>query len=326
MAATDMYVTPAGAGTKDGTTWANAMGLGEWETDLETNAEAGDRYFVAGGTYTLTQDISTALDGTSALPIQIIGVKSGTTNEPPVHSDHADGAARPLIAATSWAFTFDDYWIFQNLRLTITSIFGLYLGTYCIVQNCDINQSGAATRYAIYDTSDSKIIGCELQAVNGRAIRTASTIIIASYLHDSVAGVYAGADITLLVNSIIDTCTKGIDGNTRNRVIGVGNTIYNCSSMGISGTTGKNACFINNILDACAVGVDWTTVSKSNWFDYNCWNNTDDVADSDIVQGDHKVTGDPGMADPGNGDFTVTTGDAVANKALDVGDLTGATV
>ena len=33
MAAATMYVTPAGAGVKDGTTWAKAFGYAEFETD-----------------------------------------------------------------------------------------------------------------------------------------------------------------------------------------------------------------------------------------------------------------------------------------------------
>ena len=74
MAAATMYVTVAGAGDKSGSTWGNAMGLGEWETDVEATAEAGDIYYLEAGTYTLTNAFSTALDGTDVAPIKIIGV------------------------------------------------------------------------------------------------------------------------------------------------------------------------------------------------------------------------------------------------------------
>jgi len=49
MAATDMYVTTSGAGTKSGLSWANAFSLAEFETDIEGSVEAGDRYFFQEG-------------------------------------------------------------------------------------------------------------------------------------------------------------------------------------------------------------------------------------------------------------------------------------
>ena len=85
--AATMYVTVAGAGTKAGTSWANAFGYAEWETDYEGSAEPGDIYYVEDGTYTLTSDFSTARDGTVDSYIKVIGVATGTTNEPPVSSD-----------------------------------------------------------------------------------------------------------------------------------------------------------------------------------------------------------------------------------------------
>ena len=87
-AATDMYVTTTGAGAKTGGTWADAFDLAAFEIDAEANAEAGDRYFFEAGTYTLTQNIAWNLQaGTGPLPIEVIGVKSGTTAEPSTTSD-----------------------------------------------------------------------------------------------------------------------------------------------------------------------------------------------------------------------------------------------
>jgi len=44
-AADDYYVTTTGAGDKSGTEWAKAFDLAAFETDVEANAESGDRYF-----------------------------------------------------------------------------------------------------------------------------------------------------------------------------------------------------------------------------------------------------------------------------------------
>ena len=67
MAAADMYVTNTGAGDKSGSSWANAMSLTEFATDVVSNCEAGDRYFIMGGqTYTFTANINSARDGSAA--------------------------------------------------------------------------------------------------------------------------------------------------------------------------------------------------------------------------------------------------------------------
>lgn len=53
--ATDYYVSPAGAGTKDGSSWENAWSIDELQTNFNsTNASSfanGDNVYFAGGTY-----------------------------------------------------------------------------------------------------------------------------------------------------------------------------------------------------------------------------------------------------------------------------------
>ena len=110
MAAEEMYVTVAGAGDNSGDSWANAMALSDFETDLEGSAEAGDIYYVKEGTYTLTSDLDwSSQDGSYTNPIIIIGVKTETTHEPPEFSDWASGDDRPLIAQGGYALTTGDY-------------------------------------------------------------------------------------------------------------------------------------------------------------------------------------------------------------------------
>lgn len=329
MAATIMYVIVAGAGDKSGSSWANAMGLGEWETDVEGSAEAGDIYYVEEGTYALTGAWDTALDGISAEPIYIIGVKSGTSNEPPVFSDHAFTTARPIIACGANNFYFDDYWIIKNLEITGTATSAtLKADTGSVIQNVKSNNTGAGGRIAIWNGGTAgRFIGCEAQSVNGIGITIpSSSLAFGCYVHDCTDGINFNGSSIIIVNMIVDTCADGINVIDRSTSVVIGCTIYNSTTIAIKGTTGSGCTFLNNILDGSAVGVDWTTVSKSNYFDYNCWDNTDDVADSDIVQGNSKVEGDPGMTNPGAGDFSIGTGSNCHNVALDAGDLTGATV
>lgn len=54
--ATDYYVSPEGAGSKDGSSWENAFGTAEFEEKAKTNAD-GDVYYFAGGVYKLSAHI-----------------------------------------------------------------------------------------------------------------------------------------------------------------------------------------------------------------------------------------------------------------------------
>lgn len=326
-----MYATPAGAGGKDGTNWANAFGVGELETDMTDNAEAGDIYYVAGGTYTLTGAFSTVKAGTNVAVISVIGVDTGTSNEPPVFSDFAFGANRPVIAAGANTFVFTGgQWHYQNLSITTTEASGFKVGADDVVYNCKANNSsGVASRRAFIAAAISIHIGCEGQSTAGWAIETAGSMrIYACYLHDSVVGVRCGAGVFYVLNSIIDTCATGIDVGTRGDGLLANTTIYNSSTRAISGTTGDHFISLNNIIDASAIGVEWTTVYTNHWFDYNCWGdgNTDDIVDTDVIWGNNRVEDAPAMANPGAGDFTILTSSPCHNVGLDAGDLTGATV
>lgn len=59
--ATDYYVSPAGAGTKDGSSWENAWSIDELQTNFNsTNASSftnGDNVYFAGGTYMPTASL-----------------------------------------------------------------------------------------------------------------------------------------------------------------------------------------------------------------------------------------------------------------------------
>ena len=149
MAAATMYVTVAGADDKSGGTWATAMGYAEWETDLEGASEAGDIYYVAGGTYNLTSSLDfNARAGTSLAPICIIGVNSGTTNEPPVYSDWAMGDNRPLLVGGSYYCMYSgNYSKVFNLRGTATGSYGFLNKGYSVFYN--IKSTGAASTAAL---------------------------------------------------------------------------------------------------------------------------------------------------------------------------------
>ena len=77
MFATDYYVTPEGAGQKDGSTWENAMGLSEYYAHMKfyfkangdipktevNDAHTGEQYFFSTGKYTFNQTIFISRSG-----------------------------------------------------------------------------------------------------------------------------------------------------------------------------------------------------------------------------------------------------------------------
>ena len=326
-AAATMYVTVVGATTKTGASWATAMGLAEWQTDITNNAEAGDIYYVAGGTYTLTGAWSTAKAGTAVAPISIIGVKTGTTAAPPTASDYAYNADRPLIAAAANTFDFTgDYWVIRNLQVTTTAQYGFKVNSYNIVQNCySFNSSATAAYHAFYSTGGTKYISCEGVSTKGRAILLYGfASAINCYCHDSATGIQIFSNGNSIIGNRINTCTIGMDFALYHSSSVINNTISGCTT-GITGTTAYNNVFINNIISGCTTGANWTTANqKINWWDYNCWNNTTDVVN--VTTGDHVLLAtDPQFINVAGGDFRLKPSSPCLNTGmptLDSGKVT----
>jgi len=322
-------VTVAGAGAKDGTTWANAMGFAEFETDVEASVEAGDRYFLEEGTYTLTSSLTTLTDGITTAPIQMIGVKSGTTNEPPVFSDYPTGDNRPLFACAANAFDFDNLWQWRNLRWTITTSRGVDVDIGHQFENCkSTNSSGTGNRSAFSVVASCHYILCEAISDLGNAFSTgANNRYMGCYVHDSVTGfLMAGSsDNQLIYNCVIDTCTTGL--SIANAGIGnmiLSNTIYNCITAMDLGTGCDYEMIVNNIFDANTTGVDFADANRTYILDYNVYDNGTDVVN--VIKGGNSVTGDPLMQDPANGFFTLKSGSPALRVGLcpdeDVGTAT----
>jgi len=271
---------------------------------------------------------ASAVNGTSTAPIRITGVKSGTSNEPPVASDWAYTTARPLIAASTYQWKFGNYWIFRNLRVTTAEQYGFFGNTYCTWINCYSYNSSASSGYAaIYGEGNyCNFIGCEGISTNGDAfgLSGANMDVISCYAHDSDIGYGNLAGNANILHCIADTCaTYGIEIATRDYSSVLQCTIYNCG-VGIYGTTAVMCIFLNNIIDACTTGASWTSEVATNIWDYNCWDNTTDT--SNVTKGPNAVTGDPSMTDPANGDFSIPNNSNCVDAALDAGDYTDATV
>jgi len=321
-----MYVTVAGAGNNDGLTWANAMPMADFITDIEGAAEAGDKYFVEEGTYTMGEAIDMSLqDGTAPLPIWIIGVKSGTSNEPPVVGDHATGDNRPLFAMEANDFIMAEHWKIYNIRFTGSDNLGVQADDYSVLFNVKSSHSGT---YGIYLGYHNVIaVACEATGSTTGMVAGSGCQLTACYVHDCTNGILVTNLQAGIYHCIIDTCSgNGIEiQEARDGARLINNTIYNCGK-GILAASARNCTIVNNILDGNTVGIEWTTKTWCNFIDFNCWDNTDDIQDDDVEIGFYPVSADPGMTDPANANFSVQVADPVYDAGLDVGHFTGATV
>jgi hypothetical protein len=322
-AAATMYVTPAGAGNKSGSSWSNAMGLTELIADLSGADEAGDIYYLAGGTYTLTGSSAFYANGTDTNPISIIGVNSGTTNEPPTSSDWAYGDNRPLITQGGYYWNTNDRAIYfiRNLRSSGSGYFGWNLIS-AVASNIKATCTNA-TGGCIYSYPSGLITNCE--ATNSKADGNAFTLnggaIIASYAHDSAYCFSMKADSNgpvSIINSVADTCsTTGIYADitayTQKNIIG--NVIYSGGTgidfgTGTGNATSTPAFAINNVIDNFTTGMAVSAASGFAISNYNILsNNTTDY--SNVVQGPNDLVSDITFNDAANGDFTITSSSGV---------------
>ena len=312
MAAESYAVTVAGAGTKAGTAggvadWDNAMDMAAWLADMINNAEPGDIYYIEDGTYTLTGAFQTVLNGSAALPVKLIGVKTGTTNEPPVLSDWSlADADRPVIATGANGWRFNDYYQFYNMSKTGTTEWRSDI--YPLWQNCKtLNSNGGASNGIYNQQGSGHVDDCNIQSTNGTAILIVGGLvsIIDTYIHDSsVKGIDLGGVPGLFVlHTTIDNCGIGIDIDTQSCTL-ISNTIYGCTT-GINDSGNFVGMFIkNNSITSCTTGASWTSNVLNNFWDYNNWHgNTADTVN--VTKGLNATANAPEYTAAGS-DFSIS--------------------
>jgi len=324
------HITAAGAGLKDGSTWANAMGIGEFQTHLNGAVLAGHVHFVQDGAYTMTANIDcSARDGSITSPIAIIGVKAGTTNEGAavVYSDWSrDAADRPVITAAAYNFAIGSDYKLINIEFATTYSTGVTCDSRDVVENCKVtNSSGTANRYAVVqNTGGGSTINCELISTNGYALSCGSnTVTLFNYLHDSNIGLRVAASVQSIIGNVFDTnATEGINAAIKTNINVINNVFY-AGAKGLAETTGYGWLVINNIFEGQTTsGISWaTTQTDTNTFmdnhgdDARCTDMWANVDVTTVFQDYWVTTGDPLFSNPAGGLFDLGAG----SPCLDVG-------
>ncbi len=331
-------VANAPSGTSSGLSWAlggkrNSPFDTDDSTHLSTHGRAGWYYDLedTGSAYTLTaqQNIigGDDIDG----PVKLMS--SGT---------------RALIQSTTAVRTIGfatDFVHIENLEIfnnrgsgSIACIYSFHSGNMnnMVVRNCHLRSQTTSSHYLLHTTRATQCSVIEGNHFDGKS-NTGGGAARGYYIGGSggdapMANIIAnnyfegcsnGVEIqrcpgTVIIGNIFNDCTtNGINlaGSSRTEACKIiGNTIYNATSAGINFVNAFDqiGCVIlGNIIHSCGTyAVNAQGAEPRIWSDYNFYyNNTSGVAPSNtMTQGANDSTSDPGLTDPANDDFSLTSG------------------
>jgi hypothetical protein len=330
MAAATMYVTPTGAGTKAGGSWANAMDNATFQTDFMSSCEAGDIYYVAGGTYSVAASLASARNGTTTSPILLIGVKATTTAEPPTLSDWASGDDRPYFDdGGSWHgndMGVGSYWVVRNIRIRLNTYYTLKGGNSSFINVKATNPNSSSSTYVMFPNGQgANTFGCEIVGGGGSGLLVANySRSVGNYITGCDTGIVMGAgNFQTVTNNIVYGCTIGIKLNNGGYCTYVSwNTVVGSTKIGTTGimigTGFYGSAVTHNTFTHLGTGGSWADAMSGNSIvDYNnFYDNTTDRADANFPTGVHDTAVDPGFVNAAGGDFSLTGISAIINGGM----------
>ena len=181
-AADTFYATPSGAGSKNGTSWSNAIDETQIQSFFNNSMGAGDTLQLGSGTYDLPDD-------GSGNRLKIYG--SGTSSADKVLMGVDTGAGRPLLLG-DWSVTSPEtggdsasgIWINTNVKyITFTGfdIYGMKLGVITSssggisdITFSDLNIQNTNTGFYLRGVSSSIIEECTISQYHKRGVRFVS--------------------------------------------------------------------------------------------------------------------------------------------------------
>ena len=278
MALTDVYISPDGAGLKDGSSVANALQAidsGDWSTDIEGLDRADKRFIFLEGTYNCTSTLvftgSAPLDTT---PNQWVGAKSDGTILRPKFTESGlrlDLTNYPKFVMSSnsaivTTATNTSYKClsFENTNASYSQangIFGAAVNQQVFL-GCRFKAAPANNNAVIFKSQTTNLSMCELEATTTQYmsiyINTASNAVAVTNCRVIGGGDSSGSGdgngieysgSSRFGHNVYDTVICNVHGNgiaftnsnTRNRYHVSNNTIVNCGNNGIAAATAVDA-------------------------------------------------------------------------------------
>ena len=311
-----MYVISGGLGDTSGDSWANAMSLAAFEVDVEAAMEAGNVYYILAGTYTLTDSISSDLDGGDGTPISFVGVAD--TASP---ATRGSGDDRPTFVCGAYFVRNDNYITWENCRFLGTGGSVLRVDRRCFVKNCYANNSSGTANRDAFDSQSTatNFFDCEMESTNGIGSDNYGPSNFRNcYVHHSSVGIETGPPSIFSENIVAICSTVGIKVTGSNCHL-FGNTIYGCIAGMVHTAALAMGVVRNNIFSQCTIGLEGTGINFNLDIDYNDWfGNTADCALYDT--GANCISVDPVFTNTADGseDFSLDSSSGLLGSAFGI--------
>lgn len=299
------YVTPEGAGDKDGSSWANAFGTAELATNIASSGN-GDIFYIFSGNYTLTGNVSCASSIISNYR-QFIGISDQD------NMTIATGTNKPVIIASTYTWDYNAYFYVRGIKHTCSNMAGIELANSTVIHDCEGIQLGEGSTRKVWSGADGSV-AINSYASGAKGIARAfdfggSGYISGCVVENSDYGAHALNVFHSIFNGITTQAIRAVNSN-----FCLYNTIYNCG-VGIEITAGQNVHVIgNNFVDNdVAISQSNTDTDKFNNFSIfnNFSGNTIDISTDAGATANSSfklptnVKLDPQFIDADNGNFAI---------------------
>lgn len=263
-ALTTRWVTDAGAGAADGTSEAAAMSFTTFVDYMSTGgsftAAAGDVFQLVGNITDRTTTADTFVNGgTSTSPVVIRGVVTGGATA--YGGRNSVGALIttnfPTIPYTSGGIALTGNWIvMENIKVTAsataTGAIVVSTGANCVIKSCYSSAGATGTNgRAISTAVICAIIDCDCVVTNNGSAGGA-----AINLNNATGTKVFGCRVTGTAIGINSSAVAGVI---------IGNTVYNCGTIGISisAYTSYHTILSNTVTGCTGDGIDIITATSA---------------------------------------------------------------